>query len=85
MMRGLETEFRKDRRKIYAEVARLGFEGNAETISDDLEALPYELVNEDTVEFRRQSFKIYRKRENPTGNGTSDETGGSSGTSDCRS
>ena len=49
MMRGLETEFRKDRRKIYAEVARLGFEGNAETISDDLEALPYELVNEDTV------------------------------------
>ena len=52
MMRGLETEFRKDRRKIYAEIARLGFEGNAETISDDLEALHYELVNEDTVEFR---------------------------------
>lgn len=65
MMRGLETEFRKDRRKIYAEIARLGFEGNAETISDDLEALPYELVNEDTVEFREdvsRSRSIVRER-----------------------
>ncbi len=58
MLRGLETTVRRIRREIFAEVAKLGFEGKTETLTQDIEALPYKLVNEETN--HRES--IYRSR-----------------------
>jgi len=58
MLRGLETTIRRIRREIFEEVARLGFEGNSETLTSDIEALPYKLVNEENN--HRES--IYRSR-----------------------
>ena len=59
MMRGLDTTVRKLRRKVFEEVARLGFKANAETLCDDMEAIPYKIVNEDTEQYRDS---IYRAR-----------------------
>ena len=48
MIRGLDTTVRKIRRTVFEEVARLGFKADAETLLDDMEAIPYKIVNEDT-------------------------------------
>lgn len=48
MMRGLNTTVRRIRRKVFEEVARLGFQSNDETLNDDMEAIPYAIVNEDS-------------------------------------
>ena len=47
MMRGLQTTVRMIRRRVFTEVAKLGFKANAETLIDDMEAIPYEIVTED--------------------------------------
>ena len=60
MMRGLDTTVRRIRRKVFEEVARLGFESSDETLNDDMEAIPYEIVNEDTKVKYRES--VYRAR-----------------------
>ena len=49
MMRGLQTPVRQIRRQVFTKVAELGFKANAETLLDDMEAIPYEIVNDDTV------------------------------------
>ena len=59
MMRGLDTTVRKLRRRVFEEVARLGFKANAETLNDDMEAIPYKMVNEDTAKYRES---VYRAR-----------------------
>ena len=41
MQRGLDTTVRRYRRKIFEEVARLGFKGCEETLKDDMEEIPY--------------------------------------------
>ena len=41
MMRGLDTTVRRIRRKVFEEVARLGFQSNDDTLNDDMEAIPY--------------------------------------------
>ena len=46
-MRGLQTTVRMIRRRVFTEVAKLGFKANAETLIDDMEAIPYEIVTED--------------------------------------
>ena len=43
MMRGLDTTVRRLRRKVFEEVARLGFKSNPETLNDDMEAIPYKI------------------------------------------
>lgn len=48
MMRGLDTTVRKLRRQVFEEVARLGFHANEETLCDDMEAIPYKMVNDET-------------------------------------
>ena len=48
-MRGLDTQVRAIRRRVFKEVAKLGFEANSETLLEDMEAIPYEIVNDDTV------------------------------------
>lgn len=59
MMRGLDTTVRKIRRRVFEEVARLGFTASDETLCDDMEAIPYKLVNEDTPQYRES---VYRAR-----------------------
>lgn len=59
MMRGLDTTVRKLRRKVFEEVARLGFRADPDTLLDDMEAIPYKLVNEETQKYRES---VYRAR-----------------------
>ena len=58
MLRGLDTTVRRIRRKVFEEVARLGFEADDETLKDQMEMIPYELVHEDT----KYRDSIYRAR-----------------------
>ena len=60
MVRGLDTTVRRIRRQVFEEVARLGFESCDETLNDDMEAIPYKMVNEDTKVKYRES--VYRAR-----------------------
>ncbi|WP_122642914.1 4Fe-4S dicluster domain-containing protein [Luxibacter massiliensis] len=65
MMRGLQTPVRAIRRKVFTEVAKLGFKANADTLLDDMEAIPYEIVNDDTVKYRESTYRsraIVRER-----------------------
>lgn len=39
-MRGLDTQVRAIRRRVFKEVAKLGFEANSETLLEDMEAIP---------------------------------------------
>ena len=58
MMRGLNTTVRQIRRKVFEEVARLGFQSNDETLNDDMEAIPYAIVNEDSKVKYRESVHV---------------------------
>ena len=57
-MRGMETLVRKIRRKVFTEVAKVGFNSNPETLNHDIEAIPYHIVQE-TPRYRES---IYRER-----------------------
>ena len=59
MMRGINTTVRRLRRKVFEEVAALGFKANADTLCDDMEAIPYALVNDETEQYRDS---VYRAR-----------------------
>lgn len=58
-MRGIETQVRKIRRQIFAEVSRLGFESDSESLIHDIEAIPYKIVTEEGPQYRDS---IYRAR-----------------------
>ena len=58
MIRGLNTTVRKIRREVFEEVARLGFQGNEETLCDDMEAIPYKMVNDE----KKYRDSVYRAR-----------------------
>ena len=55
-MRGIDTQVRKDRRRIFKEVANLAF--TSQNLKDDIEALPYKIVDYDESEYE----SIYRER-----------------------
>lgn len=55
-MRGIDTEVRKSRRRIFTEVARLAYE--SDNLINDIEALPYKVVTEDDYDYEN----IYRMR-----------------------
>ena len=42
-MRGIDTEVRKSRKRIFKEVAKLAYD--SENLIDDMEALPYKSVD----------------------------------------
>ena len=42
MMRGLDTTVRRIRRRVFEEVANLGFEADDETLKDRMEEIPYD-------------------------------------------
>lgn len=62
MVRGLDTTVRKLRRQVFEEVARLGFRANEEnfeeTLNDEIEAIPYRMVNDE----KRYRESVYRAR-----------------------
>lgn len=57
-MRGIDTQVRKTRRAIFREVANMAY--NSANIVDDMEALPYKLVNAEKSPYWNN---IYRERE----------------------
>lgn len=59
MMRGLDTPVRNLRRKVFEEVARVAFTSTPETLNTQLEAIPYQIVNEDMENYRAA---VYRTR-----------------------
>ncbi len=56
-MRGIETNIRKIRHKVFTEVAKVAFE--SDNINDDIEAIPYKITPGDTPLYRES---IYRER-----------------------
>ncbi|MCI5585466.1 MAG: 4Fe-4S dicluster domain-containing protein [Lachnospiraceae bacterium] len=56
-MRGIDTQVRVTRRRIFKEVANLAY--HSENLKDDIEALPYKIVNYDEPTHRES---IYRER-----------------------
>lgn len=65
MMRGLQTPVRAIRRRVFTEVAKLGFKADADTLLADMEAIPYEIVNDDTEKYRESTYRaraIVRER-----------------------
>ena len=59
MIRGLDTTVKRLRNQVFTEVANLGFNVNPDTLNDDMEAIPYKMVNEDTPRYREN---VYRAR-----------------------
>lgn len=55
-MRGIDTQVRKNRRRIFKEVANLAY--HSDNLIDDVEALPYQIVDYDESEYE----SIYRER-----------------------
>ena len=51
MIRGLDTTVKRLRHQVFTEVANLGFNVNTDTLNDDMEAIPYKMVNEDTPRY----------------------------------
>ena len=56
-MRGIETQVRRMRKRIFKEVAALAY--HSTNLKDDMEALPYKIVDYDEPEYREN---IYRER-----------------------
>lgn len=56
-MRGIETQVRKVRRQVFKEIASLAY--HSENLIDDMEALPYKIVNYDESVYRES---VYRER-----------------------
>ena len=57
-MRNYDTPVRAIRHKVYVEVAKAGFESTDETLIHDIEAIPYNIV-EEKAKYRES---IYRER-----------------------
>ena len=55
-MRGIDPQVRKNRRRIFKEVANLAY--TSKNLKDDVEALPYKIVDYDESEYE----SIYRER-----------------------
>ena len=56
-MRGIDTEVRKVRRRVFTEVANLAY--NSTNLKDDMESLPYKIVNTEETGYWES---VYRER-----------------------
>ena len=56
-MRGIDTPVRQRRRRVFKEVANLAY--NSTNLKDDMEALPYKIVDYEESEFWES---VYRDR-----------------------
>ncbi|MCP1101151.1 [FeFe] hydrogenase (group B1/B3) [Aequitasia blattaphilus] len=59
MERGLDTRVKQIRKLVFEEVARLGDTSTADSLVEDMEAIPYKLITEDNTTYRES---IYRSR-----------------------
>lgn len=57
-MRNLDTPVKQIRRKIFTEIAKIGFESTDESLIHDIESIPYNIV-EERAKYRES---IYRER-----------------------
>ena len=57
-MRNLDTPVKQIRHKIFTEVAKIGFDSTDESLIHDIEAIPYNIV-EERAQYRES---IYRER-----------------------
>lgn len=57
-MRSLDTPVKQIRRKIFSEIAKIGFNYNPDTLNHDIESIPYRIV-EEAPKYRES---IYRER-----------------------
>lgn len=57
-MRNFDTPVKEIRRKIFTEIARIGFESTDDNLIHDIEAIPYNIV-EERAKYRDS---IYRER-----------------------
>ncbi len=58
-MRGLKTPVSKMRLQVFEEIAKVAETSTAKTLIEDVEAIPYKLVNEETERYKES---VYRKR-----------------------
>ncbi|MFI3170935.1 MAG: 4Fe-4S dicluster domain-containing protein [Eubacteriales bacterium] len=58
-MRGLETPVKGIRRQVFEEVVKVADMSESDTLIEDIEAIPYNLINENTERYRES---VYRKR-----------------------
>ena len=54
-MRGIDTQVRKVRKRVFKEVAQLAY--HSENLIDDMEALPYKLVNSDNPDYWESVYR----------------------------
>ena len=65
-MRGLDTNVKRIRRKVFKEIARVGFESETETLVADIEAIPYHIVPQGSKTVWNDSSLVSDKaRESP--------------------
>ena len=57
-MRNLDTPVKQIRRKIFTEIAKAGFQSADESLIHDIEAIPYNIVQEQA----KYRDSIYRER-----------------------
>lgn len=55
-MRNLDTPVKQIRHKIFTEVAKIGFESTDETLIHDIEAIPYNIV-EERAQYRESIYR----------------------------
>ena len=55
-MRNLDTPVKQIRRKIFGEVAKLGFESTDDSLIHDIEAVPYNIVQE-RAQYRESIYR----------------------------
>lgn len=55
-MRNYDTPVRAIRHKVYVEVAKAGFESTDETLIHDIEAIPYNIV-EEKAKYRESIYR----------------------------
>ena len=70
-MRNLDTPVKQIRRKIFTEIAKIGFESTDESMIHDIESIPYNIV-EERAKYRESIYreKSCCKRTCPSGHGT---------------
>ena len=65
MLRGIDTPVRYIRNRVFTEVARIGFKEDTTSLKDDMEMIPYKIVNDDTEKYRESTYRsraIVRER-----------------------
>lgn len=58
MLRGLDTPVRTVRRRVFEEVAKAAYNSSPESLTADIEAIPYEIVNEDVENYGKAQYRI---------------------------